>query len=590
VTLFEVWAPRAATGVTLTVDSAPAPMAAAGGGWWRLDVPTAGHGARYTYAIDGGEPLADPRSRWQPGGVAAASAVYDHSHHTWTDAGWAGLAQADAVAYELHVGTFTPEGTLDAAIGRLDHLADLGVSLVELLPLASFDGPRGWGYDGVALWAVHEAYGGPAALARFVDAAHARGLGVCLDVVYNHLGPSGNRLPEFGPYFTDTHHTPWGSAVNLDAPGSDEVREFLLGSALSWLRDFHVDVLRLDAVHALVDTRALTWLEELAAAVDDLAAQSGRAVWLVAESDQNDPRTTAPRGPGDGTGGLGLHAQWADDIHHSLFALLTGESTGYYADFAEDAAAAYAKVARQVFFHDGTYSAFRGRVHGRPVDPAVVSAHRFWGFLNDHDQIGNRAVGDRMSASLPDGVLAAGAALLLTGPFTPMLFMGEEWAARTPWQFFTSFPDAELGKAVSTGRRGEFAAHGWDVEEVPDPQAESTFTDSKLDWSERDRPTSQAMLAFYRELLALRRSEQRLRDGDLSAVRIVSGPGRSWIGQYRGELLTVAALEACRVELPMSGPGGRAPSVQLLASFGDPTVATGELVFAGAGAAVLRLG
>ncbi len=589
-TRFEVWAPKAEDGVTVRVDDTDAAMEAGDGGWWSLDVPAAGHGSRYTFALDGGDPRPDPRSLWQPDGVNGPSAVFEHDEATWTDSGWGGIAQADAVAYELHVGTFTPEGTLDAAVGRLDHLVALGVTLVELLPQASFDGPRGWGYDGVALWAAHEAYGGPGALKRFVDAAHGRGLGVCLDVVFNHLGPSGNHLPEFGPYFTDTHHTPWGPAVNLDAADSDEVRAFFLGCALSWLRDFHVDVLRLDAVHALVDDRALTFLEELAAAVDDLAAQTGRAVWLVAESDQNDPRTTAPRGVDGGAGGLGLHAQWADDIHHSLFALLTGESSGYYADFAADAAGSYAKVAQQVFFHDGTYSTFRGRVHGRPVDPATVSAHRFWGFLNDHDQIGNRAVGDRMSTTVDDGVLAAGAALLLTGPYTPMLFMGEEWAARTPWQFFTSFPDAELGKAVSNGRRGEFASHGWDVEEVPDPQAESTFTDSKLDWSELDRPGSQRMLAFYRGLLALRRAEPGLRDGDLTAVRVVSGGGRSWVGQHRGDLFTVAALEGAEVELPATGAGGQPPAVEVLVSFGEPILKGSTLVFPASGAAVLRLG
>lgn len=587
-TVFEVWAPAAQTGVSVHVDGEILEMAPHDGGWWRLDVPTAGPGSRYAFAVDGDDPRPDPRSLRQPDGVHAPSAVFEPDRFAWTDTGWAGISPGAAVAYELHVGTFTPEGTLDAALDRLDHLVALGVNLVELLPLASFDGPRGWGYDGVGLRAVQESYGGPEALLRFVDAAHSRGLAVCVDAVYNHLGPSGNYLQTFGPYFTDTHHTPWGAAVNLDAAGSDEVREFLLESALSWLRDFHVDVLRLDAVHALVDTRALSFLEELSTAVDDLGARTGREIWLVAESDQNDPRTTAPRGSGTGEGGVGLHAQWADDIHHSLFALLTGDSSGYYADFAADPAAAYAKVSRQVFFHDGTYSSFRGRAHGRPVDPGTVSAHRFWGFLNDHDQIGNRAVGDRMSTMVESGVLAAGAALLLTSPFTPMLFMGEEWGARTPWQFFTSFADPELAKAVSTGRRGEFASHGWNVEDVPDPQAESTFLDSKLDWSELDQPDHRRLFDFYRRLIALRHSEDVLHDGDLTSVRLVSGPGRSWVGQYRGDLLTVAALVPAEIDLPTTGADGPT-GVEVLAAYGDPVVQGDRLVFAESGAAVLRL-
>ena len=315
------------------------------------------------------------------------------------------------------------------------------------------------------------------------------------------------------------------------------MRAFLTGSALAWLRDFHADVLRLDAVHALVDGRALSWLEELAAAVDNLAESTGRRMWLVAESDTNDPATTAPRAAGTGGGGLGLHAQWDDDIHHSLHVLLTGEDSGYYADFAADPYAALAKAATRAFVHDGTYSSFRGRVHGRPVDPALVSGLRFWGFLQNHDQIGNRAVGDRMSTHVADGVLAAGAALLLTGPWVPMLFMGEEWGARTPWQYFTSFPDAALGHAVSEGRRGEFAAHGWSVADVPDPQSPQTVVDSRLDWSELADPRGAALLEWYRTLIALRRAESALHDGDLAAVRVHIDPGRQWLAMRRGDVV-----------------------------------------------------
>lgn len=301
-----------------------------------------------------------------------------------------------AVLYELHVGTYTDEGTFDAAAARLAHLAELGVTHVELMPVCPFPGRHGWGYDGVAPWAVHEPYGGPEGLKRFVDAAHAHGLGVVLDVVHNHLGPSGNHLPAFGPYFTDTHHTPWGAAVNLDAPGSDEVRAYFLESALAWLRDYRLDGLRLDAVHALFDTRALPFLEELSTAVDVLSVQLGRPLFLVAESDRCDPRTTAPRAQN----GLGLHAQWNDDFHHALHTALTGESQGYYADFARAPLAALAKTLTRVFFHDGTYSSFRGRTHGRRVDRTRTPAHRFLGYAQTHDQIGNRALGDRLSATL----------------------------------------------------------------------------------------------------------------------------------------------------------------------------------------------
>ncbi len=349
--------------------------------------------------------------------------------------------------YELHVGTFTPEGTLDAATERLGHLVDLGVDVVELLPLAPFPGARNWGYDGVAPYAVHEAYGGPAALQRFVDAAHAAGLGVCLDLVYNHLGPDGNHLAEFGPYLTDRHTTPWGLALNLDAADSDPVRHWVLDNVAQWFVDFHADGLRLDAVHELHDHRATHVLEEMARLVDDLAEQHGRAMWLVAESDRNDPGTVTPRGTGAAVGGQGLHGQWADDVHHALHVALTGETQGYYADFAEPEA--LAKVMRTPFFHDGTHSSFRGRGHGRPVDPTSVPGWRFVASLQTHDQVGNRAIGDRLSALVEPGLLACGAAILLTSPWTPMLFMGEEWGASTPWQYFTDHTDRALGEAVA---------------------------------------------------------------------------------------------------------------------------------------------
>ncbi|GAA1524734.1 malto-oligosyltrehalose trehalohydrolase [Streptomyces albidochromogenes] len=536
--LFEVWAPKAGQaelrldGTTHAMERDPARD-----GWWTADAE-AGEGARYGFSLDGGPVLPDPRSRRQPDGPDGPSAVVDHNVHEWRTPWTGGVPLAGAVLYELHIGTYTPEGTFDAAAARLGHLAELGVTHVEVMPVCPFPGTHGWGYEGVSLWAVHEPYGGPEGLKRFVDAAHALGLGVVLDVVHNHLGPSGNYLPMFGPYFTDTHHTPWGSAVNLDAPGSDEVRAYLLGSALAWLRDYRVDGLRLDAVHALADTRALTFLEELSAAVDTLSGELGRALFLIAESDQGDPRTTAPRE----SWGLGLHAQWNDDFHHALHTALTGESQGYYADFARAPLEALAKTLTQVFFHDGTFSTFRGRVHGRSVDRTRTAAHRFLGYSQTHDQVGNRALGDRLSATLSPGLLACAATLVLTGPYVPMLFMGEEWAARTPWQFFTDHTDPELARAVREGRRREFAAHGWAAEDIPDPQDPRTREASCLDWSEPGSEPHARVLAWYRELIALRRERPDLADPDLAAVKVAYDEGARWLAYRRGDIRVAVNL------------------------------------------------
>ncbi|WP_433545156.1 malto-oligosyltrehalose trehalohydrolase [Streptomyces sp. CA-294286] len=542
--LFEVWAPEARERVELHLPGEDAGTTYAmqrdpvRDGWWTVRAP-ASDGSRYGFALDGGPVRPDPRSRRQPDGPDGPSAVVEHGRYDWRGP-WEGRGLPGAVLYELHVGTFTREGTFDAAAGRLAHLVELGITHVELMPVCPFPGTHGWGYEGVSLWAVHEPYGGPEGLKRFVDAAHAAGLGVVLDVVHNHLGPSGNYLSLFGPYFTETHHTPWGAAVNLDAPGSDEVRTYLRESALSWLRDYRLDGLRLDAVHALADTRALHFLEELSTAVDTLSGELGRPLFLIAESDQGDPRTTTPRA----AGGLGLHAQWNDDFHHALHTALTGESQGYYADFAADPLRALTKTLTRAFFHDGTYSTFRGRTHGRPVNRATTPAHRFLGYAQTHDQIGNRALGDRLSASLSPGLLACAAALVLTSPFTPMLFMGEEWGARTPWQFFTDHTDPELAEAVRNGRRREFGAHGWAEDDIPDPQDPRTRERSCLDWSEPDGEPHARLLAWYRELIALRRSHPDLDDPDLAAVRAAhatNGAGR-WVAYRRGDLRVAVNL------------------------------------------------
>ena len=549
---FEVWAPQAREQVVLHSEHATRPMDRDPDrpGWWTAEAP-AGDGTRYGFALDGGPVLPDPRSRRQPDGPDGTSAVVDRTAYEWR-VPWPGRDLLGAVLYELHIGTFTHEGTLDAAAARLAPLAELGITHVELMPVCPFPGTHGWGYEGVSLWAVHEPYGGPEALKRFVDIAHGLGLGVVLDVVHNHLGPAGNYLPRFGPYFTDSHHTPWGAAVNLDAPGSDEVRAYLLGSALAWLRDFRLDGLRLDAVHALADHRALTFLEELSTAVDSLSADLGRPLFLVAESDLGDPRTTTPRAQG----GLGIHAQWNDDFHHALHTALTGESQGYYADFARAPLAALAKTLTRVFFHDGTYSSFRGRTHGRPVDRTRTPAHRFLGYSQTHDQIGNRALGDRLSASLSPGLLACAAALVLTGPHTPMLFMGEEWGASTPWQFFTDHPDPVLAEAVRAGRRREFAAHGWAEEDIPDPQDPATRERSCLDRSEIATEPHARLLAWYRELIALRHDQADLSDPDLSAVTVAYDEGARWLAYRRGEVLIAVNLSQETREIPLS-PGSR---------------------------------
>jgi maltooligosyltrehalose trehalohydrolase len=529
-----VWAPRAERVQVVAGDAAAADMTRGEDGWWSADIPA---GTDYAYLLDDADaPVPDPRSVWQPAGVHGPTRPYDHAQFAWTDSGWTGRALPGSVIYELHVGTFTPGGTFDSAIDRLDHLVDLGVDLVELMPVNAFDGTHGWGYDGVLWYAVHDPYGGPDGLKRFVDACHARGLGVVLDVVYNHLGPSGAYLDRFGPYFSEHHHTPWGPGLNLDGPDSDTVRSYVLDNALSWFRDFHVDGLRLDAVHALSDDRATHLLEELASDVDVLEAHLRRPLTLIAESDLNDARLVTARE----AGGYGLDAQWADDVHHALHTALTGERQGYYADFGS--LATLAQTLREAFFHAGTWSSFRGRRHGRPVDTRRIPGYRFVVYTSDHDQVGNRATGDRPSQSQSPGVQAVAAALVLTSPYTPMLFMGEEWGASTPWQFFTSFDDPELGEAVRNGRRGEFAEHGWDSEDVPDPQDPATRDRSVLDWAEPARKDHAWLLDLYRRLIALRRARPELTDPRLDLLDVTYDEDERWIVLHRGSLRVVANL------------------------------------------------
>lgn len=502
-----VWAPKPER-LRLHVDGQTHPLTRADDGWWSPDPALAiPADARYGYLIDDEPtPRPDPRSRRQPEGVHGLSQRFDPSAHAWTDQAWTGRPLAGGVVYELHIGTFTPDGTLDSAIERLDHLVGLGITHVEVLPVNAFNGRWNWGYDGVLWYAVQETYGGPAAYQRFVDACHARGLAVIQDVVYNHLGPSGNYLPEFGPYFAEGGANTWGTSMNLDGAESDEVRRYIVDNALVWLSDMHVDGLRLDAVHALVDQRAQHLLEQLAEEVAVLAAHQGRPLTLIAESDMNDPTLITARE----ARGYGLDAQWSDDYHHALHVALTGETTGYYADFA--GLSVLARVMTHGFVHDGTRSSFRERHHGRPIDRLTMPTHRLVTFAQDHDQIGNRAAGDRLSQTLSPARLAVGAVLNLLTPFTPMLFMGEEWGATTPWQFFTSHPEHDLGEATAKGRIEEFAKMGWDPDAVPDPQDPQTFQRSKLDWSEPEGGHHAALLELHTRLILLRRSLSDLTD------------------------------------------------------------------------------
>ncbi len=542
---FRAWAPRAGR-VDVRVRGTTHALARAAGGWWEGDVPAA-PGDDYAFALDGGPPRPDPRSPWQPAGVHGPSRLVDHAAFRWSDGGWRGPPLAASVLYELHVGTFTPAGTFDAAIEKLPALVDLGVTTVELMPVAEFPGDRGWGYDGVDLWAPHHAYGGPEGLKRLVDACHRHGLAVVLDVVYNHLGPDGNYLREFGPYFTDRHSTPWGDAVNLDGPGSDEVRAFFLDNACMWLRDYHLDGLRLDAVHAIVDTSAVHLLEELAGRVDALAAAVGRPLFVVAESDLNDPRIVRSRD----AGGYGMDAQWSDDFHHALHTVLTGERSGYYADFGT--LADLAKALRQAWVYDGRRSAFRERRHGR--SSAGLSGDRFLGYAQNHDQVGNRATGERLAALVAPPRLAIAAALVLTAPFVPLLFEGEEWAGSTPFLYFTDHRDPALGDAVREGRRKEFAAFGWKPDDVPDPQDPATFARSKLRWDERDRPPHAGMLDWYRRLLALRRGRPELTDGRLDRVRVRYDDAARWLVMERGAVTVATNLSAAGARVPVAPNG-----------------------------------
>ena len=478
-------------------------------------------GARYFYVVDGRE-RPDPASRLQPQGVHGPSEVVSRDFE-WHDRSWRGLPLEDYVVYELHVGTFTSEGTFDAIIDRLDDLKDLGVTVIELLPIGQFPGSRNWGYDGVFINAAQFSYGGPLGLKRLVDACHARGLAIALDVVYNHLGPEGNYLSEFGPYFTDRYKTPWGLALNFDGPESDYVRWFFIHCALQWVDEFHIDALRVDAVHAIIDHTAEPFLQDLTTVVRARAQRLERQIFTIAESDLNDPRVITPKDQL----GLGFDSQWNDDFHHSLHTLLTGETAGYYVGYGKTGD--LARAIKSGYLYTGQHSVYRGRRYG--AKPATTDGAKFVVFAQNHDQIGNRMMGDRLATIVSEQKLKLAAAAVVLSPFIPMLFMGEEYGEKAPFQYFTSHSDPDLIEAVRKGRREEFDDFEWEGE-APDPHDEDTFNRSKLNWR-----ANSPLRDLYRELLRLRRETPSLRTLDLSVVRTHVDEQHRTLVVERGDVL-----------------------------------------------------
>jgi maltooligosyltrehalose trehalohydrolase len=496
---FTVWAPRHERLELHLIDGAASSrlMQRNSLGYHSVVADDVQAGAKYFYRFGDSQERPDPASRRQPEGVHGPSELVDLRHFEWTDRNWKGVALEDSVFYELHVGTFTREGTFDAVRGALDQLAKLGVTTIELMPIAQFPGNRNWGYDGVYPFAVQNSYGTPRDLQLLVNEAHSRGLAVALDVVYNHLGPEGNYLGEYGPYFTDHYKTPWGAALNFDGPDSDDVRRFFIESALYWLENFHIDALRLDAIHGIFDASAIPFLAEVSKAVDAFAARTGRIISLVAESDLNDARVLRRRCQG----GFEMPSQWSDDFHHSVHTLLTGERSGYYEDFGD--IEHLAGTLRQGWYYTGQYSRHRRRGHGNR--PPSFKGSNYTVFTQNHDQVGNRALGERLSSlvNFESLKLAAGANLL--SPFVPLLFMGEEYGETSPFLYFTSHGDPSLAEAVRRGRAEEFRSFGW-KEQIPDPQAESTFTKSRLNPELAREEPHRTLLRFYQILLRFRRT------------------------------------------------------------------------------------
>ena len=517
---WRVWAPRAdhVELILLHDDKRPSiSLEREPHGYFSRTQTDVADGQRYFFRLNDGPERPDPASLWQPDGVHGPSAVVRSDNFIWSPTAWTGIARKDLVFYELHVGTFTREGTFEAVIPRLKDLRDLGITAVEIMPVAQFPGSRNWGYDGVNPYAAQNSYGGPQGLQKLVDACHAAGLAVFLDVVYNHFGPEGNYLNEYGPYFTEHYKTPWGSAVNYDGAGCDAVRDFILDNARMWLEEFRFDGLRLDAVHAIYDLGPRPILRAIKEVANDVEARTGRLKHVIAESDLNDVRLLLP----PECGGCGLDAQWSDDFHHIVHTHLTGERQGYYADYGliED----FVTVLSETFIYGGRHSEHRGRRHGAPVGD--LPGDRFVICLQNHDQAGNRAHGERLAQLLPPTPRRLAASLLLLSPHLPLLFMGEEYGEENPFPFFCSFQDEGLIRAVQEGRRKEFQAFAWQGE-VPDPQAESTFAAARLSWLWPDGTPRAGLRRLYQDLLAARRDWPALRDFSRRSVRLLGEAGK----------------------------------------------------------------
>jgi maltooligosyltrehalose trehalohydrolase len=546
-TVFRVWAPRAeGLEVKILCDGPRTfPLAAAGGGVFEARVPGVSAGADYFYVVNGNE-RPDPVSRFQPAGVHGPSRVVEPDGFKWTDKDWKGLALRDYVVYELHAGTFTPEGTFEAVTRKLAHLKSLGVTAVELMPVAEFPGARNWGYDGAHLYAPQSTYGGPEGLKKLIDACHREGLAFILDVVYNHLGPEGNYAGEYMPLYSEAHKSPWGAGLNFDGEGSEGVRRYFVENALYWLTEYHVDGLRLDAVHAIVDTSEKHFLKQLAEEFHARAERLGRPAYLIAESDLNDVCVLKQEEEG-----YGIDAQWSDDFHHSLHAILTGADRGYFADFGR--VGDLAKAIGEGFVYCGQHSVFRGKCHGtnsseRPGEQFVVC-------IQNHDQIANGYWGDRLSRiARPEQQRLAAALMLAGAPNVPMLFMGEEWGERAPFLYFTSHTDPELGRAVRRGRMEEYDAFVREEGETEstiggfsDPQSENTFARSKLNWESLEKQPHAGMLAFYRDLLALRREHAPLSNCDKTRTRVRFEESRRWLAVERGDESGARAILLCNL-------------------------------------------
>ena len=539
---FTVWAPLLKS-VKLCVvhpDERSLSMSRDGRGYWRAVIDEVNPGALYMYQPDGSELRPDPASNYQPEGVHGPSQVIDHTAFRWTDGGWRGIALEEMIIYELHVGTCTAEGTFDGLVTRLGEIRDVGINAIEVMPIAQFPDGRNWGYDGAHPFAVQSNYGGPEGMKRLVDACHNAGLAVILDVVYNHLGPEGNYLGLFGPYFTDRHKTPWGNAINFDDAHCEMVRDYFIENALHWFRNYHVDALRLDATHAMHDEGDRHILQELAGAVRDYSEARGRQFHLIAESDLNDVRVTRP----EQSGGYGISAQWCDDFHHSLRAMLTGEDGGYFKDFGR--AEHLAKAYREGFVYSGEYSQFRKRSHG--TCSKDVPGHQFIVFSQNHDQVGNRMLGERLSALVPFEALKLAAAAVLVSPYVPMLFMGEEYAEDSPFLYFVSHEDRDLITSVRNGRRAEFASFKWRGE-PPDPQSPESFLKSKLKWEERYEGRHRLMLGFYKRLIELRRTLPALARPSKDGLDVsVAGRGLLLLRRQRGGNQVFCALNFNKAE------------------------------------------